>query len=152
MLRKCYKCHKLGHFARYCSSGGGYRGDFRSSSRVSFYNCGRSGHFARKCRVSYKTFYTCGKAGHISRECNQDDRKVNCYQCGKSGHLSRDCLEKEIIENATHVAIPATLADISLLVKMLQKMIVPFATVITKKDTLLTIAVQTDLMKYFSPG
>lgn len=51
-----------------------------------------------------------------------------------------------MIENATHVAIPATSAEIALLVEMLQIMMIPFATVVTKKDTLLATAVQTDLI------
>ncbi|GFS95083.1 hypothetical protein NPIL_596171 [Nephila pilipes] len=61
MLRKCYKCHKLGHFARNCSAGGdgrggGYRGNSRSSYRVSCYNCDRSGHYAGECPIRLAKF------------------------------------------------------------------------------------------------
>ncbi|GFU40095.1 hypothetical protein NPIL_436551 [Nephila pilipes] len=119
---------------------------------VEFLSSGRSGHFARECRESDKICYTCGKAGHISRECNQDDRRINCYQCGKSGHLSRDCLGERnnrkcySCGNSGHISRDCSAggnaADNDYTVRYR----------CNEKDTLLATAVQTYLMKYFSPG
>lgn len=54
--------------------------------------------------------------------------------------------EKGMIENATHVAILATSAEIALLVEFQLIMMKPSVTVVTKKDTSHATAVQTDLI------
>ncbi|UYV65345.1 K02A2.6-like [Cordylochernes scorpioides] len=90
---RCYRCYGTGHIAKDCQNGPDEMKPSPTKCPVACYNCGKTGHIARECKEMDKTCYVCGKPGHISRECEQDDRK--CYVCGKIGHISRDCPEGE---------------------------------------------------------
>ncbi|KAK8741334.1 hypothetical protein OTU49_002618 [Cherax quadricarinatus] len=97
---KCYKCNRMGHFARECpmGSGPGPRGrggprDFYSLEKC--YKCNRPGHFARDCKEEEDHCYRCDGVGHIAKDCEHSSDEPSCYNCSKMGHIARDCPEPE---------------------------------------------------------
>ena len=46
---ECFKCRKIGHYARDCRTSYGGNGN-KSTTKFSCYNCGKPNHYARDCR------------------------------------------------------------------------------------------------------
>lgn len=75
----CYKCSRMGHFARECPQGGGGGGGHRVRERDDGFGGGRG---RNKC-------FKCNQLGHFARECKEDQDL--CYRCSGSGHIAKDC-------------------------------------------------------------
>ncbi|CAI9735915.1 coiled-coil domain-containing 113-like [Octopus vulgaris] len=76
---RCFKCHRMGHYARDCYS-----------DRC--YQCHKSGHLAKHCFTFVSRCYVCNQLGHVARQCNQQEILSGCcYNCGQQGHVQRYC-------------------------------------------------------------
>ncbi|XP_063880303.1 uncharacterized protein LOC135111173 isoform X1 [Scylla paramamosain] len=92
---KCYKCNRMGHFARECPMGSGPGPRGRGGPREKCYKCNRPGHFARDCKEEEDHCYRCDGVGHIAKDCEHSSDEPSCYNCSKMGHIARDCPEPE---------------------------------------------------------
>jgi len=81
--RKCNKCNKFGHLAKFCRS----KFPDKNKNQIRCFKCNKNGHIAKYCKEEeHKT---------IGRRCNI---------CKKNNHVEKDCFFKNKKQNKNKVA------------------------------------------------
>nr|GEX55466.1 hypothetical protein [Tanacetum cinerariifolium] len=88
---KCFKCNKVGHFARDCRSttntnNAKNQKGTGSGQKPTCYECGVQGHFKRECPKLRNN----NNHGNQGRRDNAPAKKTICYEYGVQGHFKRE--------------------------------------------------------------
>lgn len=80
--RKCSKCNKFGHLAKYCK----YKFPSKDKNQV-------------RC-------FKCNKNGHIAKYCREEDNSIEkvCNICKKNNHNEKDCYFRNKKQNKSETA------------------------------------------------